>query len=522
MNFRTYGLVFVGALSLSNCEATPEVPDSDVPRRWAHPDGNAAHPRPADGVRRHVPGPKGLEGLRQLRSPSARAPEPFRCSPTRTRATRCSKAPACPTAASSSRVIGSTRRSPRPGSSACSSSRRSSPPRSATARSRRPRRPSSFTVTTGEDNEFPRYAPRIRVVARAQAVARAFFHGRSSRRLREHRPLRRRPEQPRIDSFGRANRLERGRARRAHHARRSRDPLPRPGTLEDARARALLQRSGRGALARRAHGRVRASLRRADSDRRGNARHDDQRDRARGRLPRHEGAGCGAPNGAHRVAMGDGRCANATKMPTPRTIDTFAPLIAITTDEVLTAWHEAKAKLTEEGLEIPNCLLEYDPDLVISEGCVAWGPTWTQGPQVEQRQEGARCRRGDDLLDDQSVGVHRRLPERRASRRHHHRACGARLSPLPDARNTTAAPGNGRMMRAVGFGLLALVAALVVSEQAFAEPVEPTGSSEGERACSATERLVAGGLRSVRSEHRLRGAREPRVHAELQPRRRFR
>jgi glycerophosphoryl diester phosphodiesterase len=62
---------------------------------------------------------------------------------------------------------------------------------------------------------------------------------------------------------------------------------------------------------------------------------------------------------------------------------TFAPLIAITTDEVLTAWRAAKEKLTEEGLEIPNCLLEYDPDLVISEGCVAWGPTWTEGPQVE-------------------------------------------------------------------------------------------------------------------------------------------
>ena len=60
----------------------------------------------------------------------------------------------------------------------------------------------------------------------------------------------------------------------------------------------------------------------------------------------------------------------------------FAPLIAITTDEVLAAWHSAKLKLQEEGLEVPNCLLEYDPDKVIEEGCVAWGPTWTEGPKA--------------------------------------------------------------------------------------------------------------------------------------------
>ena len=61
----------------------------------------------------------------------------------------------------------------------------------------------------------------------------------------------------------------------------------------------------------------------------------------------------------------------------------FSAPIAITTDEVRTAWHEAKKKLTEEGLEIPPCLLEYDPDLVIEEKCIAWGPTWTEGPQAE-------------------------------------------------------------------------------------------------------------------------------------------
>ncbi len=62
---------------------------------------------------------------------------------------------------------------------------------------------------------------------------------------------------------------------------------------------------------------------------------------------------------------------------------TFGALIAITTDEVLDAWHEAKKTLEAEGQPIPKCLLEYDPDLVIKEGCVAWGPTWTEGPQAE-------------------------------------------------------------------------------------------------------------------------------------------
>jgi glycerophosphoryl diester phosphodiesterase len=61
----------------------------------------------------------------------------------------------------------------------------------------------------------------------------------------------------------------------------------------------------------------------------------------------------------------------------------FSALVAITTDEVLAAWRDAKKKLTDEGLEVPPCLLEYDADLVVSEGCVAWGPTWTEGPQVD-------------------------------------------------------------------------------------------------------------------------------------------
>jgi glycerophosphoryl diester phosphodiesterase len=61
----------------------------------------------------------------------------------------------------------------------------------------------------------------------------------------------------------------------------------------------------------------------------------------------------------------------------------FTALIAITTEEIYDAWLSAKATLAEEGLEIPPCLIEYDSDLVISEGCRAWGPTWTEGPQPE-------------------------------------------------------------------------------------------------------------------------------------------
>jgi len=61
----------------------------------------------------------------------------------------------------------------------------------------------------------------------------------------------------------------------------------------------------------------------------------------------------------------------------------FSALIGIPTDEVLEAWHSAKETLAAEGIEIPKCLLEYDSDKVIAENCVAWGPTWTEGPQPE-------------------------------------------------------------------------------------------------------------------------------------------
>lgn len=61
----------------------------------------------------------------------------------------------------------------------------------------------------------------------------------------------------------------------------------------------------------------------------------------------------------------------------------FAPVIGIPNADVLDAWHTAKATLQAEGIDVPPCLIEYDPNLVISEGCVAWGPTWTLGPQPD-------------------------------------------------------------------------------------------------------------------------------------------
>ncbi len=60
----------------------------------------------------------------------------------------------------------------------------------------------------------------------------------------------------------------------------------------------------------------------------------------------------------------------------------FGALVAIPNEGVLDAWHETKAKFADEGLELPKCLLEWDADIMLSEGCVAWGPTWTEGPKV--------------------------------------------------------------------------------------------------------------------------------------------
>lgn len=58
-------------------------------------------------------------------------------------------------------------------------------------------------------------------------------------------------------------------------------------------------------------------------------------------------------------------------------------VIAAPNEDVLAAWRSAKATLIAEGREVPACLVEYDPDVVLEEGCVAWGPTWTEGPRVE-------------------------------------------------------------------------------------------------------------------------------------------
>ena len=75
----------------------------------------------------------------------------------------------------------------------------------------------------------------------------------------------------------------------------------------------------------------------------------------------------------------------------------FGALIGIPNDDVLDAWHSAVTTLKAENsdriaagqtpLEIPRCLLEYDSDKVIEEGCVAWGPTWTDGPQPDNVQK---------------------------------------------------------------------------------------------------------------------------------------
>jgi glycerophosphoryl diester phosphodiesterase len=52
--------------------------------------------------------------------------------------------------------------------------------------------------------------------------------------------------------------------------------------------------------------------------------------------------------------------------------------VALTKDSVTDAWNAiAPAK------DDPPCVFEYDPDRAISQGCVAWTPTFTEGPRVE-------------------------------------------------------------------------------------------------------------------------------------------
>jgi glycerophosphoryl diester phosphodiesterase len=56
---------------------------------------------------------------------------------------------------------------------------------------------------------------------------------------------------------------------------------------------------------------------------------------------------------------------------------TFLAVVGIPTEAVLDAW---KAAPDHEGTP---CLLEYDPTLVIPNGCFVWGPTWTAGPRAD-------------------------------------------------------------------------------------------------------------------------------------------
>jgi len=68
----------------------------------------------------------------------------------------------------------------------------------------------------------------------------------------------------------------------------------------------------------------------------------------------------------------------------------FRAVVALTKDSVTQEWLE----FLEGPGEVPPCLVEYDPLLVVELGCVAWGPTWTAGPRSEDvetvRAGGAR------------------------------------------------------------------------------------------------------------------------------------
>ena len=68
----------------------------------------------------------------------------------------------------------------------------------------------------------------------------------------------------------------------------------------------------------------------------------------------------------------------------------FRAVVALTKDSVTQEWLEVAA----DADEMPPCLVEYDPDLVVSLGCIVWGPTWTGGPRTDDvetvRAAGAR------------------------------------------------------------------------------------------------------------------------------------
>ena len=81
-------------------------------------------------------------------------------------------------------------------------------------------------------------------------------------------------------------------------------------------------------------------------------------------------------------------------------------LIAITTDEVLSAWQDAKATLAAEGLEIPPCLLEVLP------GQIAVGPCRADLVVELQHVEGLGDRAAHDVLRQD---VPWRVPRRSAA-----------------------------------------------------------------------------------------------------------
>jgi glycerophosphoryl diester phosphodiesterase len=89
---------------------------------------------------------------------------------------------------------------------------------------------------------------------------------------------------------------------------------------------------------------------------------------------------------AHEIAQLEQELAFRNENDDPGDDRRLRVAIAITSEEVRAAWHAAEAALEREGVLVPACLLEYDPNLVLAEGCIAWGPTWTAGSQAEAVQ----------------------------------------------------------------------------------------------------------------------------------------
>jgi hypothetical protein len=86
---------------------------------------------------------------------------------------------------------------------------------------------------------------------------------------------------------------------------------------------------------------------------------------------------------AHEVAQLEQELAFRNENDDPGDDRRLRVAVAITSEEIRAAWHAAQAALERDGVLVPACLLEYDPDLVLAEGCIAWGPTWTAGSQSE-------------------------------------------------------------------------------------------------------------------------------------------